>query len=123
MYTVKKDPIVLSGKNASLQGSNMYEYNGFDQDHLLVQHENFKLILQVNSELLENDQDLRELISHAMAALEGYLNELDKWGRSDPNNYNTSLDRANKILEEIKFLIERMLNQDTSPHNGSLQIE
>jgi hypothetical protein len=99
----------------------MYENNGFDQNHLLVQLQNFKLILQVNSELLENNQDLRELISQAMVMLESHLNELDKWGRNDPTHYNTSLDQANKILEEIKFLIGRMLNQDTLPHNDSLQ--
>jgi hypothetical protein len=101
----------------------MHENNGFDQNHLLVQLENFKLILQVNSELVENDQSLRESMSYAIEMLERHLNELDKWERNEPTQYNTSLDQANKILEELKFLLKRLFNQDNTPGNDSLQIE
>ena len=99
----------------------MYEHNGFDKNHLLVQLENFKLILKVNSDSIENDQDLRERISHSMWMLESHLNELERGDGNNPIQYNTSLDKANKIVEEIKLLIERMLNVDTTPPSNSLQ--
>ena len=96
----------------------MYQYNSFDKKDLLVQLENCKLILEVNSDLLENNQPLRAQIRHCMRMLDSYLEELDKGEGNDQIKYNSSLYEANKRLKEIKLLIEGMLNRDSIPQDS-----
>lgn len=99
----------------------MYEHNSFDKKNLVVQLENCKLILEVNSELLENDTYLEEQISSSIGMLVSHLEQLDNGEGNDPIKYNRSLYEANKILKEIKVLIERMLLRDAFPLDDSLQ--
>lgn len=94
----------------------MYNNDGSDRRYLEVQLANYKLILEVNSDLLVNNQPLRDQIRNCMGMLESCLGEMDKGEGNNPTKYNNSLSEANKALEEIKALIKRMLNQDTSPH-------
>ena len=91
-----------------------------DKRSLLVQLENCKLIFQVNEDLFETDQILREKIIQRIAMLEGSIEQLDQ-GEALRNSleYNHLLDQANHILHVIKDLIERFLDQDTSTDDNS----
>ena len=88
----------------------MYEHGVLHKKNLQLQLDSFELILEANTELLENDQHLSEQINHWLGILERYLDELDKEEANDQIQYNPSLEEADKILDEIKFLIQRMLN-------------
>ena len=88
----------------------MYEHSGFHKKNLELQLESFKMVLEANTYLLENDQHLSDQINHWLGILESDFDELDKEEENDQIQDNPSLEEADKILEEIKFLIQRMLN-------------
>ena len=100
----------------------MYEPNSLDKKNLFVQFENFKLIFEVNSDLMRVDPLLKEKISHRIGLLKNHLDDLEMWEMTDSQTkYDNLIAQANRIVEEIKVLIEQMLNQENSPPVDSLQ--
>ena len=86
--------------------------NRLDKRSLEMQLENYKIIMEANSDLFEKDLLLKEHISHKMSMFESYTNELGYWGRKmDRIKYDQLLDQANKVLEEISLLIMQTLDQ------------
>jgi hypothetical protein len=94
----------------------------FDKRGLLEQLDNYKLIIQVNSELLEEDQLLKEQVRYEMGRIESQLDEMNTWENiNEQTKYRYSLDEANRILDTLKNLIEQMLGDDDLYSEDSLQ--
>jgi hypothetical protein len=96
--------------------------NQLDKRDLLLNMENYKIILQVNSHLLEEDRLLNEHIHHRMSMMESTVSDLEMWERKrNRTEYDQSLERANRILQGIKVLIDHLLNPDNVPCDGEFQ--
>ena len=93
----------------------------FDKDSLIIQLENYETFLQLYPHLVENDRLLKEHISHRMGMLQSAIAELELLEITDAQEeYEQSLDRANRILQGVKALIEYMLNPN-NPSDGSFR--
>jgi len=96
--------------------------NQLDKRSLLLKLENYRIMLQVNAHLLEEDRLLNEHISLRMEMLESTVSDLEMWERKkNHTEYDQSLDRVNRILLGIKVLIEHLLNPDNLPCDGEFQ--
>ena len=96
--------------------------NQLDKRSLLMQLENYKIILEANSHLFEEDRLLTEHIHHRMSMIESTISDLEMWERKkDSPEYDQTLDRANTILQGIRVLIEHMLNPGSVPCDGEFQ--
>jgi hypothetical protein len=96
--------------------------NRLDKRNLLVHLENYKIILQVNADLLEEDRLLNEHIHHRISMMESTVSDLEMWERKkDSPEYAQALDRANRILQGIRVLIEHLINADNVPCDGEFQ--
>ena len=81
-----------------------------DRKDLLVQLENYRLILDANADLLAADPLLGEKIDHSLRMLNGHLDQLDRWEQtSDSTNYEISIDQASHLLLEIRGFVVKML--------------
>ena len=101
----------------------MNEPKRLDKRNMLVQLESYILILEVNSELFEINPHVKEQIMHRIGMLGTHLDELDMRERmKDQINYNDLADLANRILAEIKSLLQQVLNQDSLPYNDSSRL-
>ena len=91
----------------------MPKLEDLDKRSVLSQLKNYKLIVDINSDLLDDDRLLRQQIIHRIGMLESCLNEMEMWERTkDITKYNQSLDQASKLLEGISTLINQMLDND-----------
>jgi hypothetical protein len=85
-----------------------------DKKDLLERLDNYKLIFQENSDLLEEDRLLRAQIRHKLGMIDSRVNELNIWDRAnDQSNYDYSLDEASRLLDALKELIEQMLGDSS----------
>jgi hypothetical protein len=93
-----------------------------DKKSLLEQLDNYKLIFQVNSDLLEGDPLLREQIRRKLGMIDSQVNEMNASEQSnDQLKYDYSLDDANRILDALKELIEQMLGNGDIPIDENLE--
>jgi hypothetical protein len=93
-----------------------------DKKSLLERLDNYKLIFQANSDLLEEDRLLGEQIRHKLGMIDSRVNELNIWDRAnDQSNYDYSLDEANRILDALKELIEQMLGESSMLIDDNLE--
>lgn len=95
----------------------MNEHHRPDRKELLVQLENFRLILDANADILAGDPLLGEKINYYLGMLNGHLDQLDRWEQTnDSTNYEISIDQASHLLLEIRGFVVKMLEQqDASP--------
>ena len=92
-----------------------------DRKDLLVQLENYRLILDVNADILADDPLLEEKIDYYLGMLNGHLDQLDRWEQtSDSTNYEISIDQASRLLFEIKGFDVKLLDdqEPSSPDVG-----
>lgn len=91
-----------------------------DRKDLLVQLENYRLILDANADILAGDPLLGEKINYYLGMLNGHLDQLDRWEQTnDSTNYEISIDQASHLLLEIRGFVVKMLgDQDASPPAG-----
>ena len=88
----------------------MSEYTNLDKKSLQLQLESFKLILEANAYLVENNEQLSEQTNYSLGMLENTIDEMGKEAGNDQVQYKPSIDQVPKVLEEIKLLIKRLLN-------------
>ena len=99
----------------------MSALNDLDKNSLLLQAMNYETFLELNSQILEKDRLLKEQVALRMGMLQSTLAELDMFERTDhQTEYEQSLDRANRIQQGVKVLIEYMLRPNNPPA-GSFQ--
>lgn len=88
-----------------------------DRKDLLVQLENYRLILDANADILANDPLLGEKFDYYLGMVNGHLDQLDRWEQTnDSINYEISIDQASQLLLEIRGFVVKMLGEpDASP--------
>ncbi len=97
--------------------------SGFDKSELLRQLDNYKLIIEVNSELLEENPVLEEQVRCEMVMIERELGEMNMWEETHvQTKYRYSLDEANRILDALRNLIEQMLGDGDLSSDDSLEV-
>jgi hypothetical protein len=81
----------------------------------------YKLIIQVNSDLLEEDRLLGERILQKLGVIDSQVNEMNKWERvNDQPKYDYSLYEVNRTLAALKELIQQILGDDDGPIDNNL---
>jgi hypothetical protein len=89
---------------------NMNGHHRPDRKDLLMQLENYRLILDVNADLLASDPLLGEKIDYTLGMLNGHLDQLNRWEQTgDSTNYEFSIDQASRLLLEIRGFVVKML--------------
>ncbi len=88
----------------------MNGHHRLDRRDLLVQLENYRLILDANADSLAGDPLLGEKLDYYLGMLNGHLDQLDRWEQTnDSTNYEISIDQASRLLLEIRGFVVKML--------------
>lgn len=102
----------------------MYKPNGLDRNSLQIQLENYKLITEVNLELLDEYQFTQGELSGKLELAQSYINQSREWEElGDQPKSHDALTSANLIIVEVGAVIRLVLNQVISSDNGSLQLD
>jgi hypothetical protein len=92
-----------------------------EKSGLLERLDMYKLIIQVNSDLLEEDRLLGERILQKLGMIDSQVNEMNEWERvSDQPKYDYSLYEVNRTLAALKELIQQILGDDDGPIDYNL---
>ena len=102
----------------------MYKPNGLDRISLQIQLENWKLIADVNQELLDENLFAKAELPEKLALAQSYINESHQWEKlGDQPKSHDALTSAGLIIVEVGAVIKLVLNQAISSDNGSLQLD
>ena len=97
--------------------------NGLDRRSLQTQLEGFKLIAQVNQELLDRHGFTLEQLSYELGSAQNYINESYQWEElGDQTKSHYALTDANIIILGIGVVVKRTLDQDTFIDDSYLQL-
>jgi hypothetical protein len=100
----------------------MHKPNGLDRKSLQTQLENYKLIVDVNTDLEEESLFATDGLAKKIELAQTYLNDADEWGkRGEQTKYYEALSNANIIIVEISVAIGHLLNQDNRSDDNNLQ--
>src|SRR6266498_1560544 len=98
------------------------EPNRLDKKSLQTQLENYKLIAEVNADLIDESLFAKEELAKNLELAQSYINESCQWEKiGDPTKYDDALSNAKIIIMEITAVIKRMLNQDILLDNSNLE--
>lgn len=102
----------------------MYKPNGLDRNSLQIQLENYKLINDVNLELLDEYQFAKGELPGKFELAQIYINQSREWEElGDPSQSHDALAKANMIIVEVGAVIKLVLNQGISSDESSLQLD
>jgi hypothetical protein len=106
------------------EGRPMYQPNGLDRNSLQIQLDNYKLISEVNLELLDQYQVTQGELPGKLELAQSYINQSREWEEfGDQTKSHDALTSANLIIVEVGAVIKLVLNQGISSDNGSLQLD
>jgi hypothetical protein len=101
----------------------MYKPNGLDRNSLQIQLENYKLVTEVNLELLDEYQFAKGELPGKLALAQIYLNQSRQWEElGDQPKSNDALTSANLLIVEVGAVVKLVLHQNISLDN-SLQLD
>jgi hypothetical protein len=96
--------------------------NGLDRNCLQTQLANYKLIAEVNTELLEENLFTEKEFLGKLELAQRYLNESHRWEElGDRMKSNETLNNANMIIVKVGTVIKRLLYQDSFLDDSNLQ--
>jgi hypothetical protein len=96
--------------------------NGLDRKCLLTQLENYKLIAEVNTELLEENLFAKEEFLEKLELAQRYINESHQWEElGDQTRSHSTLSNASMIIVEAGAVIKCLLYQDIFGEDGNFQ--
>jgi hypothetical protein len=99
----------------------MHQLNDLDRKSLQTQLENYKLIVDVNTDMEEQSMFAKEGFAKKLELAQSYLNDSDEWGKlGDRTNSYDALSSANMIIVEVGSEITRILAENTSPDDSDL---
>jgi hypothetical protein len=102
----------------------MYKPNGLDRKSLQTQLENYKLIAEVNQELLDENLFTKGELPGKLELAQSYINQSREWEElGDQPNSDDALTSANLIIVEVGAVVKLVLNQVISSSNRSLQLD
>lgn len=106
------------------EGRAVHKPNGLDRNSLQIQLENYKIITEVNLEMLDEYQFTQEEFPEKLELAQSYINQSREWEElGDQSKSHDALTSANMIIVEVGAVIKLVLNQGISSDNGSLQLD
>ena len=88
--------------------------NGLDWKSLQVQLENYKLILDVNTDWIDESILAREELAEKLELAQSYLNESHQWGEEgDQTKSYDALRNVKIVIMEVGAVIRHLLYQDS----------
>jgi hypothetical protein len=91
----------------------MNNANSLDRKNLQIQLDNYKLIVEVNTNLEEESLFAKDGLAKKIELAQSYLNDADDWGkRGDHTKSHDALSKANLMIVEITAVLKHILNQD-----------
>ena len=110
--------------NIKGKGRAMYKPNGLDRNSLQIQLENYKLIAEVNLELLDKYQFTKGELPGKLELAQSYINQAREWEElGDQPKSHDALTSANLIIVEVGAVIKLILHQSISSADSSLQLD
>lgn len=98
--------------------------DGLDRNGLQTQLDNYKLISEVNLELLEQYQFTKGELPGKLELAQSYINQSRAWEKlGDQSKCHDALASANLILVEVGAVIKLVLNQVVSSDESDLQLD
>jgi hypothetical protein len=99
----------------------MHQPNYLDRKSLQTQLENYKLIVDVNTDLAGKSLFAEDELAKKIELAHSYLNESDEWGKlGDQTRSNDALMNANMTIEQIGAVIKHVLKKDTPLDDSDL---
>jgi hypothetical protein len=99
----------------------MHGRDAFDRKSLQTQLENYKLIVDVNTDLEDDSLFTKEELTQELELAQSYLNDSDAWGKlGDWTKSYDALSNANMIIVEVGSEITRILAENTSQDDSDL---
>ena len=96
--------------------------NGLDRKCLQTQLENYKLIAEVNTELLDENLFTEAEFLEKLELAQRYLNESHKWEElGDQTKSHETLSNAQEIIVKVGTVIKHLLYQDSFLDDSNLQ--
>jgi hypothetical protein len=106
------------------EGRAMYKPNGLDRNSMQIKLENYKLITEVNLELLDKYQVSQGELPGKLELAQSYINQSREWEElGDQPKSHDALTSADLVIVEVGSVIKLVLNQVISSDNGSLQLD
>lgn len=100
----------------------MDQPNHLDRKRLQTQLENYKLITEVNKELLDENLFTRRELPGKLELAQSFINESHQWEElGDPSKSHVALTNANIIIVEVGVVIKLILHQASTLDDSSLQ--
>lgn len=100
----------------------MYKPNGLDRRCLQTQLENYRLIAEVNPELLDENLFTKEELAKKVDLAQSCINESYQWEElGDQTKSHNALSDANMIIVELNMVIKYLLGQDTFLNDSNLE--
>lgn len=100
----------------------MHGRDAFDRKSLQTQLENYKLIVDVNTDLEDDSLFTKEGLTQELELAQSYLNDSDAWGKlGDWTKSYDALSNANLIIVDISAVLKHILKQDPSSDDSDLQ--
>jgi hypothetical protein len=91
----------------------MTNADSLDRKNLQIQLDNYKLIVEVNTDLEEESLFAKDGLAKKLELAQSYLNDSDDWGElGDWTKSHDALSNANIIIGQIGAVIKHILNQD-----------
>src|SRR5512133_1379799 len=104
--------------------SDMYKPNGLDRKRRQTQFENYKLIAEVNTELLASNLFTERELPRKLELAQSYINESHQWEElGDQTKSHDALTNANIMIVEVGAVIKYILSQDTAADDSDLLLD
>ena len=102
----------------------MHQQNGLDRKNLQTQLENYKLIVEVNTDLEDESLFAKAELAKKLELAQSYLDGSDEWEKlGDWTKSYDALNNANMIIEEIAAVLKNILNQDAYVDDSNLPLD
>ena len=98
--------------------------NGLDRNSLQIQLENYRLILDVNTDWKDESLFTKEELAEKLQVAQSHLNQANRWGEAgDPARSYDELRKAGIVILEIGAVVKHLLYQDTLVADPGLHLD
>ena len=112
------------GEYQRRRDSDMHKPNGLDRKSLETQLENYKVIAEVNPEVIDKNLFTKAELSRNLELAQSYIIESHRWEElGDQTKSHYALTNANIAILEISAVIKYILYQDTFWNDSYLQLD
>jgi hypothetical protein len=113
---------IYHSKHQRLRHNFMDNANSLDRKNLQTQLDNYKLIIELNTNSEEESLFAKDGLAKKIELAQSYLNDADDWGKlGDYTKSHDALSNANMIIVEITSVLKHILNQGIRSDDNNLQ--